>query len=132
MDHLQHSETVIARILSLLMEWGIQEAQLEFTQLKLSDEYRPYFFSCFKWLASEGVIRYSEISREKGNVAAGAVFQPVLTSYGLSILGQNIRLGDEETQLSEAVENVSSGHASYAKAGNFTGGLLASFIKSLG
>ncbi|SEP14319.1 hypothetical protein SAMN04490248_1292 [Salinihabitans flavidus] len=57
MDDLQRSETVIAKILSLLMEWGIQETQLEFSELDLSDEYRPFFFSCVKWLEAEGVIR---------------------------------------------------------------------------
>jgi len=114
------------------MEWGIQEAQLEFSELGLSDEYRPFFFACVEWLEAEGVIRYREISRELGNVAAGTVFQPVLTSYGLSVLGQRLKIGDTETKLSEAVENVSAGNASYAKAGNFAGGLLASFIKSIG
>ncbi|WP_217639275.1 hypothetical protein [Salinihabitans flavidus] len=66
------------------------------------------------------------------NVAAGTVFQPVLTSYGMSVLGQKLRIADAEMQLSEAVENVSAGHASYARVGNFTGGLIASFIKSIG
>jgi len=132
MDDLQRSETVIAKILSLLMEWGIQEAGLEFSELELSDEYRPFFFPCIKWLADEGVIRYGDISRYHGNIGAGKVMQPVLTSYGLSVLGQKLKIAGAETQLSEAVENVSAGHANYAKAGNFAGGLLASFIKSIG
>lgn len=132
MDALQRSETMIARILSLLMEWGIQEAQLEFSELELSDEYRPFFFPCVKWLADEGVIRYDEISRELADEAAGFVFRPVLTSYGLSVLGQKLQIADKETQLSDAVKNVSDGHANYAKVGNFTGGLLASFLKSIG
>ena len=132
MDALQRSETMIAKILSLLMEWGIQEAQLDFSELELPDEYRPFFFPCVKWLADEGVIRYDEIVRYQDNIAAGMVLRPVLTSYGLSVLGQKLKIADAETQLSDAIENVSAGHANYAKVGNFTGGLLASFIKSIG
>ncbi|WP_299791269.1 hypothetical protein [uncultured Marivita sp.] len=133
MDDIQKSEIVISKILGLLMEWGIQECDLEFDELELDESYRPFFFACISWLENEGVIRTDEVVRTLDNVAAGVVIRPVLTSYGMRIMEAEVDLPGVPSQpVSKAVQEVQSGNAQYAKAGNFTGGLLASFIKSLG
>ena len=132
MDDIQKSEVVIAKILNILVKWGIQECDLRFEELELEEEYAPFFFSCVDWLESEGVIRTKNIHRFLESVSAGVVDRPVLTSYGMNVLGRSISLGGSETKLSDAVEKVSSGTSNYASAGNFTGGLLAGFFQSFG
>ena len=132
MDALQKSEVVISKVLTMLMEWGITECTLEFRELGLSSEYENHFYPCVRWLESEGVIRVGNYHRTMDSTASGIIANPVLTSYGFRILGQSISLGEEREKLSDAIRNVNSGSGTYAKIGNFTGGLLASFIKSLG
>lgn len=131
MDDIQKSEVVISKILSLLMMWGVQEFELRFEEMELDDEYAVFFFPCINWLEAEGVIRVDDVRRTLGGAASGSVLRPVLTSYGMRVLGTKIKVGEGEIQaLSEAVGNVQAGNAQYANVGNFTGGLLASFMKS--
>ncbi|WP_414897011.1 hypothetical protein [Rhodovulum sp. YEN HP10] len=132
MENLEKSEIVISKILSLLMEWGIRECELEFEELELDDEFRFFFFPCIEWLTDEGVIRTGEIHGELGGTGCGSVMNPVLTSYGLNVLGTRIQLGETEEKLSDAVKKVSAGSRSYAQFGDFVGGLLGGFTKSIG
>ncbi|MEM7488313.1 MAG: hypothetical protein AAF390_04220 [Pseudomonadota bacterium] len=132
LDNLGKSEVVVAKVLNLLMEWGIRECELRFSELDLSEDYAPFFYPCIMWLEAEGVIRVREYHRTMGGTASGLVDQPVLTSYGLSILGAKFNPGKSDEKVAEAVSDVSAGNGSYARAGNFAGGLLASFIKSMG
>ena len=133
MDDIQKSEVVISKILSLLMEWGIQECRLEFHELELDESYAVFFFPCINWLESEGVIRCDEVQPYLDGPGKGFVLRPVLTSYGMRIMASKANLPGLDSQpVSRAVEEVKAGNAQYAKAGNFTGGLLAAFIKSFG
>ena len=132
MDNIPKSEKVIAKVLSLLMEWGIQNCQLEFDELELDESFGEFFFPCIYWLEAEGVIRTTEISVFSAGGGTGIVFGPVLTSYGMKVMGMSLDVGEKEINVSEAVSKVSSGNAQYANAGNFAGGLLAAFIKSIG
>lgn len=132
-DDMGRSELVISKILALLMEWGIQQSDLQFAELDLGPEYAPFFFACVEWLEMEGVIRVGKYDRFMGDIANGVVSHPVLTSYGMRLLGMGLSIGGgEEQKLADTVKEVSSGHASYAKAGNFAGGVLGAFIKSMG
>ena len=132
MDELQKCELVIARILNLLMAWGIQECDLRFEELGLDPEYAPFFFPCVVWLRDEGIIRCHAVEQLMHGPGTGLVSRPVLTAQGMHLLGLKRPIGDAERNVSDAVRDVSGGHSSYARVGNFTGGLLASFIKSMG
>ena len=132
MEGVEKSEQVIAKILSMAMERGITHSQLRFADLQLDEEFADHFFPCLEWLEAEGIIRIGQYARTMGGVANGAVMNPVLTARGFALLGREVDLGDGAKRLSESVRSVSAGNATYAKAGNFTGGLLASFIKSMG
>ncbi|WP_291735190.1 hypothetical protein [Leisingera sp. F5] len=132
MSDLPKSELVIAKILELLMDWGIQETQLEFTELGLSEDYASHFFPCVEWLRDEGIIRTGKISKYLDGNAAGIVSSPVLTSYGLAALGHKVKVGEIEEQLSQAVKDVSSGGKSYSQIGDLVGGILGGFTKSIG
>lgn len=114
------------------MTHGIRHWSFEFSDLNLGDEFAPHFYPCLYWLEAEGLIRVHEYARTLGGIASGSVENLSLTSQGFAYLGRSIDLGDGAKQLSETVREVSAGHGSYAKAGNFSGGFLAAFIKSFG
>ena len=132
MDETQKSELMIAKILSLLMEWGIQESELRFEELDLDDKFRPFFFPCIQWLVSEGVIRTGNLHQFLDGPGAGLVSRPVLTSYGMKILGLTLQLGDQDMPMSTAIAEVSKNGKSYSQVGDFFGGLLGGFTKSVG
>ncbi|MCE8509263.1 hypothetical protein KBY28_12495 [Ruegeria pomeroyi] len=132
MDDIQKSELVISRILSLLMEWGIQECELRFSELQLDEEFAPFFFPCVEWLIDEGVIRASGIDKFLEGNAAGIVRRPVLTSFGMKILGRSVELEEGSISLSKAVREVSEQGRSFSQIGDFFGGLLGGFTKSMG
>ncbi|RCW80807.1 hypothetical protein [Paracoccus lutimaris] len=128
MDNLQKSEAVIARILAYLAENGLQRSQLESETLALEDELSPFFTTCYEWLESEGIVRSSNISK----TLSGHIYitNPVITAKGFQLLSQGVNLGGEEKSLGTAVKEVSSGR-SYSSIGDFVGGILGGFTKSI-
>ena len=130
-NDLQRSELVIARILELLMEWGVQESELQFKELNLDDEYKNFYYPCIYWLEAEGIIRVGKVQRTLDDSASGYVMNPVLTAFGLRVLGTSLEFGKSET-LSDAVVDVSRGNTSYSKIGDFLGSFAGGLTKSLG
>ncbi|MCW1949833.1 MAG: hypothetical protein KIH44_000495 [Octadecabacter sp.] len=129
MDELQKSELVISKIVTLVSGWGIQSTRLEFEELELEDSFAPFFIPCVEWLEAEGVLRTKNILEYSNG---GCVVRPVLTSYGMRILGTEISLDGEKTKLATAAAKVSSGEKSYSQFGDFVGGILGGFTKSIG
>ncbi|MBL4808224.1 MAG: hypothetical protein JKY31_13210 [Rhodobacteraceae bacterium] len=132
MDNIQKSELVIAKILGLLMEWGVQKNELTFEELKIDSAYSNFYFPCINWLVAEKVIRVSKIMQFANGAADGLVQNPVLTSHGMRVLGLQISYGDGGITMAEAVKSVQSGDKSYSQFGDFFGGFLGGFTKSLG
>lgn len=128
MDNLEKSELVIAKILETQMQKGIQYGLVDFSAVIADESLEPFVAECFFWLESEGIVRARDTLETDGNFAA---ISPVLTSYGFSVLGKKMEFSDDVDNVAAAVANVSTGHSAYAKAGNFSGGLLAAFIKSM-
>ena len=131
MDNFDKSELVIAKILDKAIENGIREWMLQFTDLMLDTEYAPFFYPCLRWLEAEGIIRVQAYHRTMGGIASGHVQNISLTSHGLVALGHTIKIGDDTDKMSEAVKKVSSGEKSYAQVGDFVGGILGGFTKSI-
>lgn len=134
-NNLEKSEVVIARILALLMESGIQECTLKFEELDLDpDEFGSFFFPCVQWLVDEGVIRVRSSQRYQSPIYGGTITAPTLTSRGLNLLGQKLNLGEEHNieTLSDRVQTVSNQGADYSGIGDFFGGILGGFTKSMG
>lgn len=133
MRNLQRSELVIARILNQLIDYGLQDAELKFSDLGLKDEYAPFFTVCVEWLLDEGIIRCGNFSKFKApEGVSGIMLNPVLTAYGLQILNQKLDINDSAVKLSEAVKTVSENEKPYAQLGSFVGGVLGGFTKSIG
>ena len=132
MTEMEKSELVIAKILSLLLEWGIQHSSLEFEELELDNEFATHFYPCLEWLESEGIIRVKAYNRTIDGFASGSVNQPVLSAYGMSILGQKTIANGDSEQLSEGIKKISSGERSLWQVGDAIGGILGGLTKSLG
>ena len=130
MDNMQKSERVIAKILDLAMMQAIQGWQLSFKDLELGGDYEPFFFQSIQWLEAEDIIRVTEYRRL--TAGGGSVINPILTSHGMNILGHRVKLGKETTLMSDAVKQVSSGEKSFSQIGDFFGGFLGGFTKSVG
>ena len=134
MNNTEKSELVIARILHFLMERGIQEGLVEFSELNLDEELADFFFPCFVWLEREGLVTSHKVDRYSSNKtrAGGHIVNPSLTSHGYAVLGGIIVIGDQSYSASEAVAQVSEKGRSYSGIGDFFGGLLGGLTKSLG
>lgn len=132
MDGLQRSNVVFAKILQLAKEHGVSHWSLSFDALQLDDEFRTFFFPCVEWLEAEGLIRVGSYARTLGGYAEGSISNISLTARGMAVLGQKIVLSGEEMTLSEEVRRVSAGEKSYSGIGDFIGGILGGFTKSIG
>jgi hypothetical protein len=124
------SEIVIAKILSVLMENGLKESLLSFRSLDLSDEYEPFFKTSFLWLIDEALVRSS--TNIESITSAFHAYDPVLTAKGFAILGSKLQVRDGQVALAEVVEEKASNSGTYTGIGDFLGGLLGGFTKSMG
>ncbi|WP_238942106.1 hypothetical protein [Marivita cryptomonadis] len=122
----------MARILEKSMEMGIQEWMLKFSDLELDDSYASFFYTCLEWLESEGLIRVHAYHRTMGGIANGWVQNVHLTSFGQAALNQEVSINGSPELVSQTVKNVSKEPANYSQFGDFLGGLLGGFTKSLG
>ena len=133
MDDLQKSEVVIAKILNQLAELGLQSCELKFDELKLDDTFKPFFFVCSEWLVDEGIIRCKSITKYTGQNGGvdGFLNTPVITSYGFALLRQEFFGAKGSGNLSEAIKDVADGTKGYSQIGDFVGGILGGFTKSI-
>lgn len=130
MNNLEKSEVVISLILTILLDRGLQKNDMSFETLKLDDSYYPFFIPCIDWLENEGMVNTLNVVRTLDG--GGHVVQPTITSKGLNVLGSEITIGDCSENFEIAIRKVAKTQQSYAGFGDFLGGLLGGFTKSLG
>lgn len=130
MDNIAKSELVIAKILGLLMEWGLIDCELQFNELGLDEDFLPFFVTCIRWLESEGVIRTRKVETFWGG--GGIVMGPTLTAHGMALMGNNIKVGEAEITIGTAVKETSKESGFYTGVGDFGGGFVGGLLKSLG
>lgn len=131
MEKLEKSELIIAKILQMAIDSGLGHWQLSFADLSLDDSFAEFFYPSIEWLEAEGIVRVGEYARTLGGIANGSVNNIHLTSYGLRLLGQQITVGEKQVKLADEVKRVSQGDRSYSTLGDFVGGLLGGFTKSI-
>ena len=130
LSNLEKSEIVISKILQDLVETGLQYGTaLEFDELNLSDDYEPFFVGCCLWLLNEGIVR---CTNEHQVISGAPMVNPVITAKGFTLLGQPFAKGEDGNRVGDAVKEVASGNRNYAGIGDFFGGLLGGFTKSIG
>lgn len=129
LDNLQKSEVVISKILQDLVETGLQYGTaLEFEELELGVEFKPFFVGCCLWLIEEGIVR---CTNEHQVIQGMPMVNPVITAKGFTLLGQPFAGTEEGNRVGDAVKEVASGNKNYAGIGDFFGGLLGGFTKSI-
>ena len=129
MNSTQKSERVMAMILARLLENGVQDGEMDEDRLGLTDELRPYFGQCFKWLIREGLV--SAGSFRSTNSGSFAV-DPVLTARGYELLGRKFAIDGRDVSAAQIVNEKSKDATSYTGLGDFLGGVLGGFTKSIG
>ncbi|MEZ5797923.1 MAG: hypothetical protein R3D63_10860 [Paracoccaceae bacterium] len=135
-ENIEKSELVIATILRILNDRGIRGGTLQFGELDLSDEYFPFFATCFGWLQSEGIVRAEKVTviSADGDDEANDlyIYNPALTAHGFSLMGQSVRVGGANTTLRDAVETHLSSRPSGWQIGDLVGAIIGGFTKSIG
>ena len=130
--NLQKSELVISRILKHLLDHGLQQGtQLIFDDLDLPQDYGSIYNGCCVWLIEEGIIRCTNTSQAIGGGNLGMI-SPMITAKGFALLDQPLVVGDDEIRVGQAVKEVAGGQINYAGIGDFIGGVLGGFTKSMG
>jgi hypothetical protein len=130
MNNTNKSELVVAKILSKMSENGLQDSTLGFSDHKLDKAVGSFLDTCIKWLADDNIIRFSELIPDCDD-GPWAVSNPVLTSYGYSLLNRPLLDGQKGKTVGTAVKSASEKGTSYAGIGDFIGGLLGGFTKSI-
>lgn len=130
MNNIQKSELVIAKILGLLMEWGLTASELEFSELELNQDFEPFFDTCIEWLISEGIIRVQKMQKLLEGPAY--ISGPTLTAYGFQLMGKTIVIGEKSTTVGDAVQKAAKESSYYTGIADFGGGFVGGLLKSLG
>ena len=129
MENIEKSEVVVASILAKVLQYGLQNANLEFDDLNLENEYASFFPTSIDWLVSEGLIRVeSHQTMLNGSSTALGI---TLTSRGFAAMGQKINGTAGEIVVSDVVKQVAESTAGYTGLGDFIGGILGGFTKSM-
>ena len=132
MEATEQTNLTFARILNLAMQNGVSHWSLTFEKLQLGQEFETYFWPSINWLEAEGLIRVESYARTMGGLANGAAMNVSLTSRGMAMLGQKIKVGENETTVAEQVKGKAEGSISTSGVGDFIGAMLGGFTKSMG
>jgi hypothetical protein len=130
LENLMRGQTIIAQVLAYIFEQGFDTEQLHAGTLGLSEEDNRTFDSTVTWLIDEGIIRVANISHPM--VGGITLLRPVITAHGFSILGQPLTIGGAQSTVADGVVQASKGKLDYSALGDFVGGLLGGFTKSVG
>lgn len=130
MENLEKSELVIAKILGLLVEWGLSNTEMRFEELGLDEEYREFFTTCIEWLEAEGIIRVRRtIKFADGNAL---VTGPTISARGMALLGKNLKVSGIEITVADAVKRTAKETGFFTGLGDLGGGFVGGLFKSLG
>jgi len=129
-SNLAKSELVLAKILTLLMEQGLKGSMLTFRSLNLEPDYEPFFKICFLWLVDEGLVRAKD--NQESITSVFHVYDPVLTGKGFSVMGSRLQVDGETVRIAKVVEDRAANATGYTGLGDFLGGVLGGFTKSIG
>lgn len=130
MNDLEASEVIAARIITRLAPLGVNRVTLTLQQIDPKGEMQfseRLFIDAMHWLSEEGILRF-EMERHTSQVRMKGC---VLTAYGFSLLGRKFSLNGRSQTVGESIKNVEDNSAGYSNLGNFFGGLLGAFTKSI-
>lgn len=129
-ENMRKSERVIALVLHYLLSSGFQLGHLRLEDLNLDEELKPFLPGCIQWMLNERLIHC-----ENGSIVRSVdvrLINPMVSSLGLSAMNQKVDLGTGEQTIGSIVQRVGEGDRSFSKIGDFLGGLIGGFTKSMG
>ena len=95
---------------------------LEISELEFAE-------SCMLWLSNEGLIRWTNTAHTLNDLVW---IDPVLSARGFAFLGTQFDFDGKQVSLAEAVIAGEKVNGNLAVIGDFLGGALGGFTKSLG
>ncbi len=124
---LEGSQKMIAAIVNDLSRRGVRRGSLDVSDLSLDEDLLDpaLFLDSILWLEGEGIIRSSS---EHSFTMDGTAHNYTLSAYGYRLLEQNFQ---GEMKLGQAVKEAAEGSRSFTGVGDFFGGLLGGFTKSM-
>ena len=126
MSRIEASEVMVAKVVGEVALSGVipKKISSEILGLSIEDEAVLLFESAVDWLSSESVITVH--TQYKGEVSN--IYTATLTSYGFALLSQNFGDG---LKLGTALQKVRSTGHGFSGLGEFLGGVLCGFTKTL-
>ncbi len=128
MNKRDQSALMVAKLVDLLAENGLSKTEVSSSSFLPQDADQAQiqlFADIVKWLQNEGVVRDHD---SYGDGHGGIVFDLVLTSRGFWLLDQKFA-GD--LTLGSAISKVAKNEPMTAGIGDFVGGILGGFTKSI-
>ncbi|MEH6390722.1 MAG: hypothetical protein V7763_03605 [Sulfitobacter sp.] len=127
-EKLSASEKMIVAIISTLAQRGVLRKDIIREDLNLSDEHKDadLFVDAVSWLSNEGVIHSSY--EHKFLLSGDAALGFTLTSKGYQLLESDFQ---GTLTLGRAIKQVNETGKSFTNAGDFVGGILGGFTKSI-
>jgi hypothetical protein len=125
MNDLELSEKVMSDVLVGLFNQGLRGSDIQqvsdITNENIDD---AFLMSVMQWLQREGLVHFKFIDATSMQGRAGFYLGSCLTSRGFAAMGTSF-IGDQ------TIGNVSEGNAKFTNVGDFIGGLLGGFTKSI-
>lgn len=130
MSKREKTEIIVAKILSRLAENGTSKCTVDVPYIDPENTLeidKKAFLDALDWLESEGLIRCG-----RGWLGLVGRDDCVLTSYGFAVLGQPFGKGKEPATVEEEAARIDrSNGLDGGKVGDFLGGLIGGFTKSI-
>lgn len=89
----------------MVMDFGRQSSAFEFSEIELSSDFSTYRVVCCDWLIDEGRVRASQHAKYANGTSK--LLNPVLSAYGISLLGTNLGPVEDPKSLGDATGEVS-------------------------
>jgi hypothetical protein len=128
LKNLELDTSVISKILAKLLDQGLKAGTLDHNDFGLSDDETEFLRPCFLWLQDEGLVRWLNTAHSKN---ASCWIDPVLTARGFALLGTQLEFDGKQLSVAEIVSSGEKVSGNYNVFGDFLGGALGGFIKSM-
>jgi hypothetical protein len=128
-SQVEDSERLVARIVEHLAGNGVYAEPIFASKFFPEGNYyadRVLFESTIEWLEAEGILRFDK--PYMGGPLTELIRNSVLTGKGYSLLAQDFKNG---LSLAQAIRKVNESGTGYAGIGDFVGGILGGFTKSI-
>lgn len=123
------SDLMVASIASRLYQNGVSTQTISI--LDVGEEDEDLFIDAICWMRDEGLIRTSGFASTNDEGITTKAHDCVLSSFGFAAFSNRMERDGKETTLGTEIKRVSETKSSWGAPGEFIGGLLGGFTKSI-